>query len=98
MNGIQEPKSQTCPTGFMPRGFRFHPGGIFENSPTFQFQRWGTPGKKHLVPKGRSKARGLSAVPSGLDVFRSLVPNVETLGYSRMSLRDKSFYPFGDSS
>ena len=30
-----------------------------------------------------------SAVPSGLIGLRTLVPNVETLGYYRMSLRDK---------
>jgi len=31
----------------------------------------------------------LSAVPSGLVTVWALLPNVETLGYCRMSLRDK---------
>src|SRR5436190_610909 len=33
--------------------------------------------------------KGASVVPSGLTACRVPVPNVETLGYSRLSLRDK---------
>ena len=38
--------------------------------------------------------RDPSAVPSGLILLRTLVPNVETLGYYRMSLRDKDLAGF----
>jgi len=43
------------------------------------------------VPEGRLKPRGSSAVPSGLIVVPGPVPNVKTLGYYRMSLRDNGF-------
>ena len=40
-------------------------------------------------PEGTAETRcHSSAVPSGLIGLRTLVPNVETLGYYRMSLRD----------
>ena len=42
-----------------------------------------------LVPRGRQTAAPHSAVPSGLVTVWALVPDVETLGYCRMSLRDK---------
>jgi hypothetical protein len=42
-----------------------------------------------IVPKGRLKLCTWSAVPSGLVVCRTAVPNVETLGYYRKSLPDK---------
>src|ERR1039457_5458100 len=38
--------------------------------------------------------RNPSAVPPGLIVLWALVPNVETLGYYRMSLRDKDLARF----
>ena len=41
------------------------------------------------VPKGRLKLRDSSAVPSGLHRILSLFPKVETLGYYRVSLREK---------
>ena len=63
-----------------------HPEGMIENSPTFQ--RWEREVGAAQVPKGRLTGRAVSAVPSGLVVLRALVPNVETLGYFRMSLRD----------
>ena len=57
-----------------------------ENSPTFQ--RWVRKFRGAQVPKGRLTRCDLSAVPPGLIVPRTLVPNVETLGYYRLSLRD----------
>jgi len=71
----------------MPLAFPLHPEGMFENSPTFQ--RWVRPFGGTQVPKGRLSPRPPSAVPSGLILLRALVPNVETLGYYRLSLRDK---------
>ena len=71
----------------MPLGFHPHPGGIFDNSPPFQ--RWVRRFGNLQVPKGRLKPRDLSAVPSGLTPVGRCFPNVETLGYYRMSLRDK---------
>ena len=71
----------------MPLGFAdLHPGGMAENSPTFQ--RWDSAPERILVPKGRLKPAA-SAVPPGLRQSPISVPNVETLGYCRMSLRDK---------
>ena len=49
------------------------------------------------VPKGRLKPRDLSAVPSGLTPVARSFPNVETLGYYRMSLRDKDSDTFSKS-
>src|ERR1035441_366418 len=75
------------PPGSEALGFdRPHPGGMAENSPTFQ--RWVREFRGAQVPKGRLMRRDLSAVPPGLIVPRTLVPNVETLGYYRLSLRD----------
>src|SRR5258708_9512270 len=64
-----------------------HPGGMCHNSPTFQ--RWDRDHPWAQVPKGRLKWCHWSAVPSGLIARSDGVPNVETLGYSRKSLRDK---------
>jgi len=63
-----------------------HPGGMVDNSPTFQ--RWVGELRNLEVPKGRLKLRGSSAVPSGLHSILSLFPKVETLGYYRVSLRE----------
>ncbi len=43
------------------------------------------------VPEGRLKLRDSSAVPSGLHPVLALFPKVETLGYYRLSLREKDF-------
>jgi len=64
-----------------------HPGGILDNSPTFQ--RWELDHQWVQVPKGRLNLFARSAVPSGLLGYRAAVPNVETLGYFRLSLRDR---------
>src|SRR6266446_3639625 len=64
-----------------------HPGGMVDNSPTFQ--RWVRRPQWIKVPKGRLKMCARSAVPSGLIAHRRAVPNVETLGYYRKSLRDR---------
>src|SRR5258708_36400776 len=40
-------------------------------------------------PEGTAELCAQSAVPSGLIVRPTAVPNVETLGYCRQSLRDK---------
>jgi len=66
---------------------------MVDNSPTFQFQRWVCELRVLEVPKGRLKLRGSSAVPSGLHSILSLFPKVETLGYYRVSLREKDLAP-----
>ena len=77
----------------MPLGFAtYHPGGMGDNSPTFQ--RWDLNRQGAKVPKGRLKLCTVSAVPSGLNARRTAVPNVETLGYYRKSLRDKDLRAF----
>ena len=76
----------------MPLEFeRFHPGGMVDNSPTFQ--RWVYEFRMLEVPKGRLKMRDSSAVPSGLDPTLSVFPKFENLGYYRVSLREKDFRP-----
>src|SRR5260370_26842595 len=80
----------------MPLRFHLYPGGIPDNSPTFQ--RWVGVLKGAQVPEGRPKRRGDSAVPSGLPLPLAVVPNVETLGYCRMSLRDKHLRPLSRDS
>jgi hypothetical protein len=70
----------------MPLGF--HPEGMPDNSPTFQ--RWGWP--PHSALKSRRDGRPLACPfirPFGLNRLGLRSPNVETLGYCRMSLRDK---------
>src|SRR2546430_1092211 len=80
----------------MPLGFGLHPGGMFDNSPTFQ--RW-VSCQKSLSPEGTAERLPRdSAVPSGLILLPSLLPNVETLGYCRKSLRDKDFATFYQSN
>ena len=70
-------------------GFVSHPGGMRDNSP--MFQHWEEPGKWRSSPEGTAEgARAVSAVPSGLDDLGTDQPNVETLGYCRMSLRDRT--------
>src|SRR6185436_10313912 len=75
--------------------YPLHPGGMAENSPTFQ--RWEFDRQPVQVPKGRLKLWARSAVPSGLSARRTDVPNVETLGYCRKSLRDKDLPAFCES-
>src|SRR2546428_5982884 len=59
-----------------------------DNSP--MFQHWGEPAKWRSSPEGTAEgSRAVSAVPSGLDDLDTAQPNVETLGYCRMSLRDR---------
>src|SRR5438477_7503193 len=77
-------RGHSCPR---PQGFHSHPGGMLDNGQTFQ--RWVREVRAVPVPKGRLKPGDLSAVPSGRVVLRAPVPNVKTLGYYRMSLRDK---------
>jgi len=79
--GAPEPRS--------PRFESFHPEGMVDNSPTFQ--RWVREYRALEVPKGRLKMRDSSVVPSGLHPDLSLFPKVETLGYYRISLREKAF-------
>ena len=75
------------PESPMPLGLCPHPEGMPENSPTFQ--RWVCDVERPSVPKGRLTTGISSAVPSGLNALTDANPNVETLGYSRMSLRDR---------
>jgi hypothetical protein len=59
---------------------------MFENSPTFQ--RWGWTVGSRLVPKGRLIP--WAAQPSLRDLGTMMhAPSVETLGYFRLSLRDR---------
>src|SRR5438552_15256947 len=77
----------------MPPGSVPHPGGMRDNSP--MFQHWEEPGKWRSSPEGTAEgARAVSAVPSGLDDLGTDQPNVETLGYCRMSLRDRVFVDY----
>ena len=41
-----------------------------------------------LLSGTADELRRVSAVPSGLEILETRVPNVETLGYSQPSLRD----------
>ena len=62
-----------------------HPAGMVENSPAFQ--RW-DPSQKEASPKGT--AEKMQPQPSLRDLLCGpRIPSVETLGYSRLSLRDK---------
>src|SRR2546428_5236466 len=79
----------------MPLGFHPYPGGIIDNSPPFQ--RWVRRVRNLQAPKGRLKPGDPSAVPSGLAPVARSFPNVETLGYYRMSLRDKDSDTFSKS-
>jgi hypothetical protein len=55
-----------------------------------QYLNVGCPSGKRSSPEGTVEGRArLSPVPSGLILFGGLLPNVETLGYDRVSLRDK---------
>src|SRR6266566_2847930 len=64
------------------------PGWTCDNSPTFQ--RWVDQCRDHQVPKGRLKRRAIPQ-PSLRDwtAISLVLPNVETLGYCRASLRDE---------
>src|SRR6266436_7149947 len=64
------------------------PGGTCDNSPTFQ--RWVDQCRGHQVPKGRLKRRAIPQ-PSLRDwtAIALFLPNIETLGYCRASLRDE---------
>jgi len=62
---------------------------MIDNSPTFQ--RWELDPQWAQVPKGRLKPCTPSVVPSGLIARQTSVPNVETLGYYRQSLRDNDW-------
>src|SRR6266853_2902432 len=57
----------------------------------FRFQHWEEAGKWRSSPEGTAEgSHAVSAVPSGLNLSITQ-PNVETLGYCRMSLRDRGF-------
>src|SRR5258708_5597886 len=71
-------------------GFHLHPGGMRDNSPTFQ--RWGTSGRRRISPEGTTDGSRAFGRPFGTYCPWGVgSPNVETLGYCRMSLRDRSF-------
>jgi hypothetical protein len=69
----------------MPPGFeQLHPGGMDDNSPAFQ--RW-VRNQVRLSPEGTVEPA--LCQPSLRDLSRTTsTPSVETLGYSRLSLRD----------
>jgi hypothetical protein len=78
----------------MPLGFAtHHPEGMADNSPTFQ--RWEPTVNGVQVPKGRLTVHAVSR-PFGAYCASTPVPNVETLGYYRKSLRDKDSPVFGE--
>src|SRR5258708_18887555 len=64
------------------------PDGTTDNSP--RFERWEPAPDVALAPKGRLREHRVSAVPSGLTDLCGPLPNVETLGYCRPSLRDEN--------
>jgi hypothetical protein len=66
-----------------------YPGGIIDNSPTFQ--RWVADEQYTLVPKGRLNRGETLSRPFGTNVSPRRLPNVETLGYYRLSLWDINF-------
>src|SRR5258705_10407498 len=76
----------------MPLGFQRDPEGIFDNSP--MFQRWVTRFRAPQVPKGRPNSSCWVSRPFGTNLPTALVPNVETLGYFRMSLRDRTLHTY----
>jgi len=59
----------------MPLGLHPYPGGIPDNSPTFQ--RWVGVWKGAQVPKGRPRGPAESAVPSGLKLLRAWFPTLK---------------------
>ena len=77
-------RGHSCP---MPLGIDPpHPGGMAEKP---NVSTLGVPVERGTSPAGTAEAlRVPSAVPAGLVVSWTLVPNVETLGSCHMSLRD----------
>src|SRR5437016_14566947 len=70
------------------------PGLAIYNPEGRAFQPWDLNRQSVKVPKGRLKLGGRSAVRPGLIAQRRAIPNVETLGYYRESLRDKAWVGF----
>ena len=68
----------------------FCPEGTYDNSPAFQ--RWVQGLKNTQAPSGAAETGipNRSVAPSGLPALCNAKPSVGTLGYSRLSLRDKS--------
>jgi len=66
----------------------FCPEETYDNSPAFQ--RWVQGLKNTQAPSGAAETGmpNRSVAPSGLPALYHAKPSVETLGYSRMSLRD----------
>src|ERR1051325_6156960 len=63
----------------MPLRNNIYPGGICENSPTFE--RWGKQINYLISPGGTAElAHARSTVPSGRNELGRRLPNVETLG------------------
>jgi len=76
--------------------FGSHPGGMPDNSPTFQFQRWDQrPTGEKSRRDGWNRALGLNhwgRQSSLRDLsFQGRIPTLKTLGYCRVSLRDIAF-------
>ncbi len=69
----------------------FHPGGMIDNSPTIH--RWVYVGK-NISPEGTAEASQFSR-PFGTCGKVISAPNDKSLGYSRLSLRDKESRPQG---
>ena len=65
-------------------GISSNPGGMFDNSPTFQ--RWVRSFRLTSVPKGRLTSCPSFSRPFGTTHASNESPNAEALGYSRMSL------------
>ena len=72
----------------MPPGFVLYPGGMVDSSPAFQ--RW-VARQEYASPEGTVEgSRKRVSRPFGTNPGSVVVPNVETLGYCRKSLRDKA--------
>src|SRR5258708_5172801 len=72
----------------MPLGFRLHPGGTLENSPTLQ--RWvEAPKRARPGPAESAKRQSVFSRPFVTWYHRRQVPNAKELGYCRTSLWDE---------
>jgi hypothetical protein len=84
-SAFRQARGHFCP---MLLGFHLYPEGMFDNSSTFQ--RW-VCGLGCASPEGTAEPARPVSRPFGTHCSSGLVPNVETLGYYRMSLRDNGF-------
>src|SRR5437867_1418649 len=81
-------KANLAPGRLKPGLHMLYPGGMADNSPTFQ--RWVREVRSSASPEGTAEN---CATPQSslrdLSSFGQRIPNVETLGYCRISLREE---------